>query len=39
MPDSMYFEEAKIAVDQAREILAFARKKLITDQSKETKNE
>jgi HEPN domain-containing protein len=30
-------DEAKIAVDQAREILAFTRKKLITTQSDETK--
>ncbi len=32
-------DEAKIAVEQAREILAFTRKKLITDQPEEIKNE
>jgi len=32
-------EEAKTAVEQAREILAYTRKKLITDPPEETKNE
>jgi hypothetical protein len=36
MPDNIYFNEAKTAIEQAREILAFTRKKLITDLSEET---